>query len=128
MKPAFKWLDRRLHPMGPYLTLCLSEEEFHLVLKHLKVSAKPDWVSPGAHATMHTFTKDRSASTCVVCLDDYKGRDPAEVVGMLAHEAVHVWQEHCRSINDRAPSDEAAAYGIQSIVQELVAEFARRMK
>ena len=47
---------------------------------------------------------------------------------MLVHEAVHVWQAYCREIGERNPGDEQEAYAVQSIAQELMAEFARRMR
>ena len=50
-----------------------------------------------------------------------------EVAGLLIHEAVHVWQGYARDLGEDNPGDEQEAYAIQSIAQELLAEFARRM-
>lgn len=123
-----KWLDRRIAKAGPYLTLCLTEGEFDKVLKRLKAPSRPSWVSPGANATVHHFYHLQNGLCVAVCMDGWQGRDPIEVAGLLIHEAVHIWQAYCDDINERQPGAEQEAYAIQSIAQELLAEFARRMK
>lgn len=125
-KPS--WLDRRIAKSGPYLTLCLSEQEFRDTLAHCKITDRIDWVSSGADATMHTLDHESGDLVCIVCLRDYAGRDPVEVAGMLVHEAVHVWQRYADAMGERHPGSEQEAYAIQAIAQELMAEFARRMK
>ncbi len=123
-----RWLDRRIARAGPYLALCLSESEFRKALAHLKAPEIPAWIkSRTANATMHTFINEDGKTCCVVCLGDgWQGRNPIEVAGLLVHEAVHVWQTYCDDIGEAVPGDEQEAYAIQSIAQELMAEFARR--
>jgi hypothetical protein len=123
----YRWLDRRISAPGPYLTLCLTAPEFQHALHKLKVQARPDFVKPGADATTHHMTNG-GASTCIVCLQGYEGRNPIEVAGILVHEAVHIWQEYCNMIGERNPGVEQEAYAVQSIAQELMSEFARRME
>lgn len=123
MKP--RWLDRRIAAPGPHLTLCLSEAEFRAAILPLKPPSVPRWVTSGA--TMHTFEHERNGLCCIVCLQDWRGRKPVEVAGLLVHEAVHVFQAYCDDIGERSPAPEQQAYGIQAIAQELLAEFARRM-
>lgn len=123
-----KWLDRRIAHPGPYLALCLTEAEFMAAMRHCKIAHPPPWISTShAHATAHHLTTPGGGLTCVVCLNDWEGRDPIEVAGLLLHEAVHVWQEYARRIGEYNPGDEQEAYAIQAIAQELLAEFARRM-
>ena len=124
-----RWLDRRIARPGPYLALCLSAEEFRAAIAHLKVTEFPAWINRGADATVHFFENPDGKTVAVVCLaDSRKRREPVEVAGMLVHEAVHVWQAYCREIGERNPGDEQEAYAVQSIAQELMAEFARRMR
>lgn len=125
MKP--QWLDRRVAAPGPYLTLCLSDDEFHAALKHVGHADRFPGVNKGANATMHTLENDKGQTVCIVCLSGWQGRSPIEVAGLLVHEAVHVWQGYCADIGERDPGKEQEACGIQSIAQELMAEFARRM-
>ena len=53
---------------------------------------------------------------------------PAEAVGLLIHEAVHVWQEFCREIKESSPCDEFEAYSIQAIAQRLIVSFNEQLK
>ena len=122
-----KWLDRRIAAPGPYLALCLSEEEFVAALKHLRCTEKIKWVNDKADATAHSFDSAHG-TTCIVCIQGWQGRNPIEVAGMLVHEAVHIWQTYAESIGEHNPGKEQEAYAIQSISQELLAEFALRMQ
>lgn len=122
------WLDRRIAAPGPHLALCLSEMEFRRTVQEgLNVQSCPRWVSHGANATTHTFNGE-GAVCCIICLSGYQGRDPVEVAGLLVHEAVHVWQQYCDDIGEHNPGTEQEAYAIQFIAQELLAEFARRIR
>jgi hypothetical protein len=122
-----RWLDRRIAAPGPFLALCLSQAEFDKVEARLGLKTGTAFVNSGADATMHVFSAPRGLA-CVVCLARWEGRDPIEVAGCLVHEAVHVWQAYASSIGERRPGDEQEAYAVQAIAQELLAEFARRMK
>lgn len=122
-----EWLNRSLL-VGPYLTLCTTEEMFRRALvKDLGFTKHVDFLStPQSHATTH-FLNDRSGKfAAVVCLGSTEGRKPIEVAGLLVHEAVHVWQEHCKHIGEQNPGDETEAYAIQWISQQLFWEFVRQ--
>ena len=123
----FQWLDRRIGPSGPYLALCLSQDEYRAAVKHLKSPELPRWVSHGANATTHTFEHESNGTVCVVCLDGHEARSPVEVAGLLVHEAVHVWQQWCADMGERNPGSEQEAYAVQHIAQTLMSEFARRI-
>lgn len=126
-KSKFEWLDRRIAHPGPFLTLCLSEEEFHQVMAHMEIKQYGDWLSPQADATTHHLISSNNARACVVCMQRNEGRNPIEVAGLLVHEAVHVWQDYCERIGEKSPGVEQEAYAIQAIAQELMAEYARRL-
>lgn len=126
-KHQIRWLDRRVSAPGPYLALCLSEEEFEAAMGHLRVKNPNRWIStPQANATSHHLSNDDGSLACVVCIGEWKERNPIEVAGLLVHEAVHVWQEYCLFYGETNPGREQEAYGVQAIAQELMAEFARR--
>lgn len=122
MKPH--WLDRRLGSLGPYLTLCLSHDEFTAVMSHLGSKEVPHWCRKDA--AVHTFDHADGGVCCVVCLGDTSARSGVEIAGLLVHEAVHVWQAWCDDVGEREPGCEQEAYGVQAIAQELMAEYARR--
>lgn len=121
-----KWLDRRIAAPGPYLTLVLSESEFDSVCKRLKVPTEP-WLGTHANATTH-FMEDGNGNYCaVVALGEVEGVTSIQIAALLVHESVHIWQRYARRIGEDAPGDEQEAYAIQSISQELLAEYARRI-
>ena len=129
IEPKNNWLDRRIAAPGPYLTLCLTEEEYEQAMAHLQVKHYGPWLStPQADATAHNLSNPDGNLCCVICISGYRGRSPVEVAGMLVHEAVHVWQEYCDFYGEKAPGREQEAYAVQAIAQELMAEFARRME
>lgn len=121
------WLNRAL-VVAPCLTLCLSEREYLKVLREFKQEPNGPWVMDGADATMHTLERKGKDDVCIVCLRAPAGIDPVSVAGLLVHEAVHIWQKVRRGINEHDPSPEFEAYSVQSIAQQLMWEYARRMR
>lgn len=124
---AVKWLDRRIACPGPYLALCLTQAQFDVVCKRLRIPPMPYIKNDYSNATAHYISASRGL-TVVVCLRDFEGRNPIEVAGLLVHEAVHVWQEYASRIGEDHPGREQEAYAVQAISQELMAEFARQME
>lgn len=121
------WLDRFLI-VGPYLALCTTEDEYNAACTHLKVPANQRGVWLQSGGTTHTFEQNGKALTCIVCVDlkEIKKRPICEVANILVHEAVHVFQQHCKDINESKPSDEFEAYSIQSIFTTLFTEALKR--
>ena len=123
-----RWLDRRIARPGPYMVLCFSDAEFRASIAHLKAPSIPAWMNAGADAMTHFFEHERRGTVAVICLGaGWCKRKSIEVAGLLVHEAVHVWQQYCVDIGESRPGDEQEAYAIQSIAQELMSEFVRRM-
>ncbi len=124
----YQWLDRRVAKPGPYLTLCLTPEEMKHAARGLTEYQMhfPVW---GARAFM--FPKDGTNDLCAIVTlaeDSQKNNSPIEIAGMLVHEAVHVWQYYASGMGEEKPGDEQEAYAIQAMSQELMAEYARRIK
>jgi hypothetical protein len=123
-----RWLDRRIAAPGPYLALCLNEQQFAAACRHIRCVAPPPFVrNEWSDATAHYFNSPRG-QTVIVCLRGWEGRHPIEVAGILVHEAVHVWQEYADRIGETHPGREQEAYAIQAIAQELMDEFAQQMQ
>ena len=81
---------------------------------------------PDTEGSATTFTKNGEMMVVLVTLADSAGtRPPTEVIGLMAHEAVHVWQSACEAAGDDEPSSEAEAYGVQSILQSLMDGYAK---
>lgn len=126
-KKAPVWLDRRIAALGPYLTLCLRRASYVSAMKHLNLPIVEAWVAAGKGATAHTAIRSNGDMVVVVCLRTTP-RPLTEVIGMLAHEATHVWQHYAQTIGERHPGDEQEAYAIQAITQELVQSFFEQTK
>ena len=122
-----RWLDRKIAMDGPYLCLCLSEQEFLAAFKHLKCrrDIPAQWCPPGAGCTHHLEGPDGVSS--IVCADIPDDVTGPEIAALLVHEAVHVWQSYCEFIGEKNPGSEQEAYGIQNISLVLMAEYARRV-
>ena len=66
-KSKFEWLDRRIAHPGPFLTLCLSEDEFNQALDHLRIRERCDWIkTPQADATTHHLISAKNERACIV--------------------------------------------------------------
>jgi len=128
MKPKYQWLDRRISAPAPFMTLCLSQAEFHDVLSKMGCKERPDWLKTDhADATAHHLSTSDGKAASIVCIKANRDRPGIEVAGLLIHEAVHIWQRYCEWYGETNPGSEQEAYAIQSISQELMTEYARRL-
>jgi len=121
-----KYIDRALVVNPYYVGLVTNEQAFRQELKRLKVPEKdwPDYMgSNHADATAHFLEKADGSSISLVCLREKKKVDRVQVLGVLIHEAVHVWQYVRRYLGESAPSDEFEAYAVQKIAQGLIAAY-----
>lgn len=112
---------------GPYLCLVLSQAECDAAMKACRQPVIPHLSTPRADATTHLLCNDKGESVAIVALGDMSRRSSIEIAGLLVHEAVHVWQEHCANIGERRCGVEQEAHGIQGIAQTLMEEYARRV-
>lgn len=117
-----QWLSRNLIRSPVHYALCLSPRQFEEELKSLKVP-KNQWPSFLANehcgATTH-FIEFRGKPVAIVCLKQDKKRTEWEVLGLLVHEAVHIWQFIKENIGEKEPSSEFEAYSVQWVSQELM--------
>lgn len=125
------WCDRTLVRSPTYIGLCVTPEFFERELRRLKMPRKdwPNFLSTThADATVHFVECDNGNSGAIVCVKKSPKRDLIELHGLLVHEAVHIWQEIRENIGETKPSSEFEAYSIQSISQQLMAEYRRQTK
>lgn len=120
------WLDRDL-VYAPRMVLCLSEAEYLKAVAHCNVKYPDPWMQPEHVACVHTWAREGSL-VCVVCLNPPEEFDSVDIAATLVHEAVHVFQRLCDSINEVAPSREFEAYSIERIAGRLMREYTRRME
>lgn len=124
-----RWLERGLITSPLYLSLCTTERQFHRQLRHIGIE-RADWPpflsSVHANATAHFFLR-KDKHVAIVCIHPAPERDQLEVVGLIVHEAVHVWQEVLEYIGEHRPSAEFEAYSVQSLAQTLLGEYRRQV-
>ena len=119
------WLYRHLIT-GPYVALALNEKQFHKAMNDCRIPAAEhgDWIK-NAHsdATVHYLDNDKKELCCIVAIRTKKKQNPNEIVGLLVHEATHIWQQFCERIGELSPSREFEAYSIQAISQTLISAY-----
>lgn len=110
--------------MPYYYAFCPSDRAW----QHMQKTTKRDlgWYPPArnikACCTLLQNYKDEYKRVAIVTVGDYA---PEVTVNLLVHEAVHVWEDMCEAIDERKPSSEFMAYGIQVIAFELFKAYER---
>ena len=117
-KTAIKWIDRSLVASPCYIGLCLNKKDFKAEMKRLRVSVSDEWIPKDKQGRVHFFISKNGKKTAIVCIR--RNGKPVEIVGLLIHEAVHIWQNIKEDINENHPSSEFEAYSIQAIAQRLI--------
>lgn len=121
-KSEVKWINRSLVTSPYYIGLCTSEKKFAREMKRLKVPKleRRAFLKSGSDATTHLFDARQGRDNCaIVCIKRGKTKR-TQVHSLLVHEAMHVWRAICVRIGEDTPSDEFAAYSVQSISQRLM--------
>lgn len=117
------WIGRSLI-VSPYsISLCLSEDSFRHEMKRLKVpvSSWPKWIIEGYGGTTHTLEEnEKHEMALVICIKKEKSSTRDAVIGLIVHEAVHVWQKVRDNLREEFPSTEFEAYSIQQITVNLI--------
>lgn len=125
-----KWLDRSLVESPAFYCLCTSEKQYKKVLKELGIKNPDVWLNVGGDATVHVIenTKNTSKLCCIVCIDITKGHSIPQIMALLVHEAVHIWQYIRESLGEDSPSAEFEAYAIQRLSLELMTQMYSKVK
>jgi hypothetical protein len=103
--------------------LCLDERTFKRVTKMICGEARPYPTSAGCCVSFHGMSRAKDCS--IVTMQRMQGRSRTQIIGLLAHEATHVFQNLCELQNDHKPSEEFQACGIQRITMDLIDEYVR---
>ena len=117
------WIERAIIESPFCVGLCQTEKQFKNELKRLGVSESEavQWVTDGKDATVTEFSGTKKHEKCfLVGIKQDKTTRPIETIGLLVHEAVHVWQRIREDINEDKPSTEFEAYAIQNLSIRLI--------
>lgn len=122
-----EWLERSLIT-GPYVILVLNKRQFNQAMKdcNIQKSERGDWIkNQHSDATVHFLENPSGEQCCIVALRAGKKTTADQIVGLLIHESVHIWQRFKRRISEVNPSDEFEAYSIQAIAQGLIEAYSK---
>lgn len=108
------WGNNSMFPI--YYGFCPSKKAWKKEMRRIKLKEP----YPTSDARCTSFVRDNGDPICLVTLSDKLDTyHPVTVIAVLAHEAVHVWQELRRTINEKEPSPEFEAYVIEGITRQL---------
>ena len=114
-------LSGNLQDLAYVYYLATTEKAFKAVLRRHKIY-DTSYVPTGALACCTIYEEQGVA---VVCLKEDIAATTEEIYSLLIHEAVHLWQAHCRWLGEDKPGDETEAYAIQKIAGELIKEYGK---
>jgi len=110
------WIDAGWYPVR--IAFCPDEASWKRLMKRMGIPAEP---YPAVGRIAHCSTFDGSSGDRIIAVTCGEGvDDPVEVVCLLVHEAVHVWQNILGQIGEKHPGREPEAYAIQSISRGLI--------
>lgn len=113
------WCNRGWQPV--HFGFCPNAKAWAAEMKRMGSAGEP-YPSSDARATVFN---DKGKVAIIVTMQDgaESVHSLVEVVGMLIHEATHVWQEVRLAMAEVSPSIEFEAYSMQAIAQELIFAF-----
>ena len=113
------WCDRGWQPL--YYGFCPSESAWKREMHRLGV----DEPYPTTAGRCTLFENSKSANECVLVTIAAAStkRKKIEIVGLIVHEAMHVWRFIRERIGEREPSLEFEAYAMQAIAQNLIVAY-----
>jgi hypothetical protein len=112
------WCDRGWQPH--HYGFCPDKAAWDREMKRLGVTGT---AYPATDGACSHFTNLKEASNCTIVTISTKKRPPLVIVGLIVHEAMHVWREVRDSIGERHPSAEFEAYSLQAITQNLISAY-----
>ena len=115
------WCDRGWQ--FTYFGFCPSEKAWEREMKMLGLSGGDYALSSGTSGSTTKMTSAKGKNAVIVRISadmdrDYR-KDPAGVVAVIVHEAVHVWQFILDHMGEAKPSPELEAYAVQAIFSQL---------
>lgn len=103
--------------------LCVGVEAVVKEFRKLEVHEE-QWTGVlGSTACCVFMERTKEGSVCIVFLSDLKGVSDDEILGILAHESVHIWQRARDIMTEECPSGEFEAYSIQQVFMNLLQEY-----
>jgi hypothetical protein len=109
-----------------YYGFCPSKKAWKAQKK--KIGMSDEYPETDGSCSSFWDTKTRKTIILVTISDRIDKTDHVGIMGLLVHEAAHVWQFACEDAGDTHPSREAEAYGIQTIFLSLLDAYSTTRK
>jgi len=107
-----------------YYAITSNKKKFKKEMKRLDARVEWDDISDGR---MWSLTRESAGDLILICAvnrDNIPEKASNGVIyGLLAHEAVHAWQEILVHIKETQPGNEIEAYHIQAITSHFIDSF-----
>lgn len=106
----------------PYY-LCTKEEEFNILMKRYGVQSLggASWLPATGGATTYDFNE-----AIIVNIDGEFDHSAEDVLVLLIHEGVHVWQHMEQNFFHNESTMEMEAYAIDNITFNLITEYRKK--
>lgn len=118
------WCDRGFYSV--YIGFCPSARAWDQELRKLKMKDPPPYPAKTSGARCSHFDAVSGRVMSLVTVADSADKcEKGEIIALIVHEAVHVWQRICDEIGERSPGQECEAYAVQSISQDLLYAYSR---
>lgn len=111
------WIDRGWQPI--YLGFCPNKKAWNAVMKEFKIKDPPPYPTTDG-CTQYLCNEITGDALILVTVNENDKFNLLTTIGLMAHEAVHVFDLICEHINEDEPSKEFKAYSIQAITMELL--------
>ncbi len=114
MKDAVIWIDRGWQ--NAHIGFCPSEKAW---VREMKLLGTPEERYPTTAGHCQTFEhRDIRSLHILVTIAD-EPMTLAQLVGIIAHECMHVWRFVREHMGEKKPSVEFEAYSMQAITQDI---------
>jgi hypothetical protein len=101
------WIDKGWQPV--YVGFCPNKKAWDTEMKKFGVDDPPEYPDSDGRTTI--FVNDKSGDSMILVTLNYdENRELLEVIGLIAHEATHVFDYICEMIGEDEPSKEFKAY------------------
>ena len=115
MKSKVIWCNKGWFPV--YFGFCPDKKAWAREMRRMGVKGEK---YPTSDGRCSTFESDGKVCAIVTINKRCDDKDGNGIIGLIIHEAVHVWQLLMENIGESSPSSEFEAYAIQAISQELI--------
>ena len=99
---------------------CPSKKAWKKEMKRLGVK---DYPYPKTDGCVNWFERNEGHGHCCLVTIGSGSKDPLEIIGLITHEVMHVWQFTLEVMNESTPSREFEAYSIQGLTMSVIDAF-----